>query len=102
MLTGYLLSGVHLNDFWSALLVATLISLFNFLVRPILIILTIPITVLSLGLFLLVINAGIIMMVDYLVDSFYVDSFWWALAFSLILSLFNGMFSDLTKPKQSN
>jgi len=69
-------------------------------VKPILILFTIPITILTLGLFLLVINAIIILMVDYFVDGFYVDGFWWALAFSLILSVFNSLFSDLTRPNK--
>lgn len=101
MLTAYLLPGVHVQDYWAALLVAVLISLSNAIVRPILVIFTIPITVLTLGLFLLVINAVIILMVDYFVDGFFVDGFWWALAFSLILSVFNSLFSDLTKDRRS-
>ena len=99
MLTAYLLPGAHVQDYWAALLVAVLISLSNVIVKPVLIIFTIPITILTLGLFLLVINAVIILMVDYFVDGFYVDGFWWALAFSLILSVFNSLFGDLTKEK---
>jgi len=99
MLTAYLLPGVHVVDYWAALLVAVLISFSNVIIRPILILLTIPITIFTLGLFLLVINAVIIMMVDYFVADFTIDSFWWALAFSLILSIFNSLFSDLTKKK---
>ena len=100
MLTAYLLPGAHVEDYWAALLVAVLISVSNVIVRPIFVIFTIPITILTLGLFLLVINAVIILMVDYLVDGFYVDGFWWALAFSLILSVFNSLFGDLTKEKE--
>ena len=73
MLTAYLLPGAHVQDYWAALLVAVLISLSNVIVKPVLIIFTIPITILTLGLFLLVINAVIILMVDYFVDGFYVD-----------------------------
>ena len=61
---------------------------------------TIPITILTLGLFLFVINAVIILMVDYFLDGFNVDGFWWALAFSLIMSIFNSIFSDLTDNKK--
>ncbi len=100
MLTAYLLHGVHVEDYWAALLVAILISFSNVIIKPVLVILTIPITVFTLGLFLLVINALIILIVDYFVDSFTVDGFWWALAFSLILSIFNSLFSDLTKDKK--
>ena len=100
MLTAYLLPGVHVQDYWEALLVALLISVSNLLIRPILILFTIPITILTLGLFLLVINAFLILLVDSFVDGFHVDGFWWALAFSLILSIFNSLFSDLTKSKE--
>lgn len=99
VLTAYLLPGVDVTDYWTALIVALVLSIANVVVKPILIILTIPITVVTLGLFLLVINAIIILMADYLVDGFYVDGFWWALLFSLILSLFNSMFGDLAKDK---
>lgn len=100
MLTSYLLPGVHIQDYWAALLVALIVSVLNLIIRPILIILTIPITILTLGLFLLVINATIILMVDSFVDGFRVDGFWWSLAFSLILSVFNSLFTDLTKKNE--
>ncbi|HWA32675.1 MAG TPA: phage holin family protein [Cyclobacteriaceae bacterium] len=100
MLTAYLLKGVHVEDYWAALLVAVLVSLSNAVIRPILVFFTFPITIVTLGLFLLVINAAIILMVDYFVDSFRVDGFWWALAFSLVLSIFNSLFTDLTKEKK--
>jgi len=101
LLTGYLLQGgVHVDHYGYALLVALVISIANAIVRPILIIFTIPITIITLGLFLLVINAGIILLVDSLVPGFEVDGFWWALGFSLILSIFNSMISDLTKDKR--
>lgn len=103
LLTGYLLqSGVHVEHYGYALLVAVVISIANVIVKPVLIVLTIPITVFTLGLFLLVINALIILLVDYLVPGFRVDGFWWALAFSLILSIFNSLFTDLTKEKNKD
>jgi putative membrane protein len=97
LLTAYLLPGVHVENYGQALVVALVLSIANVIVKPLLILFTIPLTVLSLGLFLLVINALIILLVDYFVPGFSVDGFWWALAFSLILSVFNSMFSDLTK-----
>jgi putative membrane protein len=100
LLTAYLLPGVHVENYGQALLVALVLSIANVIVKPILILFTIPLTVLSLGLFLLVINAIIILMVDYFVPGFSVDGFWWALAFSLILSVFNILFSDLTKASE--
>lgn len=100
LLTAYLLPGVHVEHYGYALLAAVFISLANVLVKPILIILTIPITVITLGLFLLVINALIILLVEAIIPGFRVDGFWWALAFSLILSIFNSMFSEFAKDKQ--
>ena len=97
LLAAYLLPGVHVEHYGYALLVAVVLSVVNFLVKPVLIIFTIPITILTLGLFLLVINAVIILIVDYFTPGFTVDGFWWALGFSLILSVFNSMFTDLTK-----
>jgi putative membrane protein len=97
LLGAFLLPGVHVDNFGYALLAAAALSLANFLVKPALIVLTIPITIVTLGLFLLVINALIIMLVDYFVPGFNVDGFWWALAFSLLLSIFNSMFSDISK-----
>ena len=101
LLTAYLLPGVEVKHYGYALLVALVLSVANVLVKPILIVFTIPITVITLGLFLLVINALIIMLVDYLTPGFQVDGFWWALAFSLILSLFNSLFADLTKDRNN-
>ncbi len=101
-LTAYLLDGVDVDGYTTALIVALLLSIANAVVKPILIVLTIPITILTLGLFLLVINALMILLVDYFVDDFYVKGFWWALLASLILSIFNSIFDDLTKKKKSN
>ncbi len=100
LLTAYLLPGVHVEHYGYALLVAVLLALVNAVVKPVLVILTIPITVITFGLFLLVINALLILLVDWLIrDGFEVDGFWWALAFSLILSVFNSLFNDLTRQK---
>jgi putative membrane protein len=100
VLTAYLLPDAEVDDYGTALIVALILSIANVVVKPILIILTIPITIVTLGLFLLVINAFIILMVDYLVDGFTVGGFWWALLFSLILSVFNSLFDDLSKDKK--
>jgi putative membrane protein len=99
LLTAYLLPGVHVEHYGYALLVALVLAIINALVKPVLVILTIPITFVTFGLFLLVINALMILLVDWLVGGFNVDGFWWALLFSLILSLFTGLFNDLIKEK---
>jgi putative membrane protein len=100
VLTAYLLPGVEVDAYGTAIIVALVLSIANVVVKPILIILTIPITVVTLGLFLLVINAVIILLADYLVDGFSVGGFWWALLFSLIMSVFNSMTDDLTKSRK--
>jgi putative membrane protein len=91
LIVAYLLPGVNVNTFTTALLVALVLAFMNAIVKPILTVLTIPITVLSLGLFLIVINGLIIILTDKLVDGFEVRGFWWALLFSFILSITTGI-----------
>ena len=87
IITAYLLPGVHVSDFLTAIIVAFVLALLNGFLKPLLVFLTIPITILTFGLFLLVINAIIILLAGSLVSGFYVDGFLWALLFSLIMSL---------------
>jgi putative membrane protein len=87
LFTAWLLPGVQVTDFVSALLVAVVLAFLNTVVKPILTILTIPITFFTLGFFLLVINAGMIILASKLIPEFHVSGFWWALLFSLILSV---------------
>lgn len=79
--------GIHIKDFWTALIFSLVLAILNFLLKPILIILTLPITILTLGLFLFIINAIIVYFAGNLVEGFRVRSFGWALLFSLLLSL---------------
>lgn len=87
VITAYILPGVHVEDLFTSLVVAIVLALLNGIVRPILIILTIPVTIITLGLFLLVINAFMILIAGNIVPGFVVEGFWWALLFSVILSL---------------
>jgi len=100
IIVSYLLPGVSVDGFLAALIVAFILSLLNFTIKPLLIILTIPLTVVTLGLFLLVINAIIILIADSIVPGFVVDGFWWALIFSLLLSLTNALLTDLSGEKK--
>ncbi|WP_436516171.1 phage holin family protein [Ekhidna sp. To15] len=100
IIASYLLPGVYVDGFVTAVIIAVLLSLLNVTVKPLLILLTIPLTIFTLGLFLLVINALIILMADSIVPGFEVQSFWWALIFSLLLSLINSLLSDLSKENQ--
>ncbi len=92
-----ILPGVAVTSYWTAILVAVVLGLLKFIVKPILVILTLPVTILTLGLFLLVINAIIILLADALVDGFAVDGIWWALLFSLLLSLLQSILHSLLK-----
>lgn len=93
--SAYILSGVYIENFTTALVVASVLAFLNAFLKPILIIFTIPLTIFTLGFFLLVINAVIIIVADNLIDGFEVRSFWWALLFSLILSLTTSVFEAL-------
>ncbi len=94
-----ILPGAHVDGFLIAIVVAGVLAILNVLIKPILVILTIPITFLTLGLFLLVINTILILMVDWLVPGFEVDGFWWALVFSILLALINAIFGGLNESK---
>ena len=87
IISSYFLPGIHINNYVTALIAAAVLALLDSFVKPILIFLTIPITLITLGLFLLVINAGIVLFGAKLVQGFEVDSFLWALAFSMVVSL---------------
>jgi putative membrane protein len=93
VISAYLLPGIQIRDLQTALIVAIVLALLNGIVKPILIVLTIPITILTLGLFLLVINALMIILAGNWVPGFQVDGFWWALLFSVILSLVTSLLS---------
>ena len=97
LVTDLLLSGIHADDFVTGLLVAVVLGLLNTIVRPLLIVFTLPITILSMGLFLLVINAAMVKLADRMIDGFNVDSWWWALGFSLVLSVVQGFLNALDK-----
>ncbi len=95
-----LLPGVAVDSYITALIVALVLSILNILVKPVLIILTLPITIVTLGIFLLFINAIIIMLADYFIGGFQVQSIWWALLFSLLLSLLQSLLHSLLKEEK--
>ncbi|MCC9018476.1 MULTISPECIES: phage holin family protein [Flavobacterium] len=87
LLIAHFLPGVHVASFTTAVIVAVVLGLLNIFIKPILVVLTLPVTLITLGLFLLVINAIIILFCTNIVGGFAVDSFWTALFFSVILSI---------------
>ncbi|MBV2165339.1 phage holin family protein [Kaistella sp.] len=93
-----ILSGVHFEGFSTAIVFAIVLGILNLIVSPVLKILGLPLTILTLGLFSLVINALVILIADYFIDGMTIDGFWWAfifsIALSLITSLVNGIFTS--------
>jgi putative membrane protein len=90
---------VRVDDAVTAIVLAAVLALLNVFVKPLLVLFTLPISVVTLGLFLLVINALLIVLAARLVPGFQVDGFGWALLFSIILSLVTGVFNALAEPK---
>jgi len=83
----YILQGIHIDSFWTAFKLSLVLAVLNFLLKPILIILTLPMTILTFGFFLFIINALIVWFAGDLVRGVHIDGFFWALLFSLLLSL---------------
>jgi len=102
LLLANFLPGIHVVDYTSAIFVAIVLGLLRITVKPLLILFTLPVTIITLGLFLLVINAFIIMIADSLMETFNVDSFWWALLFSLLLSFLQSIFFSLLNENKEN
>ena len=93
----YILTGVHIDSFVTALIVAVVMAVLNVTLKPLLFIITIPLTVLTFGLFLLVLNVLILYAAAYLIDGFQIVNFWWALLFSFLVSFVNGVLFGLGK-----
>ena len=93
-----ILSGVHFDGFSTAIVFAIVLGILNLIVSPVLKILGLPLTIITLVLFSLVINALVILIADYFIDGMTIDGFWWAfifsIALSLITSLVNGIFTS--------
>lgn len=89
MVAAYILPGIHIQNFWTALVVALVMAILNLLIKPLLVILTLPITLVTFGLFLLVINALMVLLASLIIPGFTVDGFWWAFLFSILVSLIN-------------
>lgn len=105
LISTYLLSphiSIDNNSFVTALTVAAVLAFLNTVVKPIMIILTIPVTIFSLGLFLLVINALMIVLASKIVTGFHVHGFWWALLFSFILSLVTSVLARINRRDENN
>lgn len=91
----YVLSGVHITDFFTAVIFAVVLGVLNLVFKPILKLFGLPLTIITLGLFSLVINAIVILAADYFVEGMKIDGFWWALIFSVALSVITGLINGL-------
>lgn len=96
-ISAYFLPGISVDGVTTALIVAVVLGLINAILKPILTILTLPINILTLGLFSLVINALLVLLAAQVVPGFAVDGFWWAMLFALVLSIVNGILGSLIK-----
>lgn len=88
---GYLLAGIQMDSFLTALVVAVVLAVLNVTLKPLLILLTIPLTIITFGLFLLVVNVLVLYAAAALIDGFQIAGFWWALLFSVLVSLLNSL-----------
>lgn len=94
-LAAYILPGVHVSGFWTALAVAVVLGIANSIILPILLLITLPINILTLGLFTLVIIGALVMLASAIVPGFQVDNFWWAIAFAIVLAIINSFIGSL-------
>jgi putative membrane protein len=95
MISAYIIPGVSVGGFLIAVVVAVILSIVNFLIKPIVTLLTLPINILTLGLFNLVINALMILLVSSIVPGFLVTGLWPAVLFGIVLSLVNGLLGTM-------
>jgi putative membrane protein len=91
LVIAYILPGVEVDNYGTAIWVAFIVGILFSILKPILVILTLPVTILTLGLFLFVINAAMILLANSWIDGFSVSGFWTALLFSIILSFFESI-----------
>jgi putative membrane protein len=87
LIAAYILPGVHISGFLSALILAVVLGAINMFIRPLLVMLTLPITILTLGLFVFVINGLLILLAAAIVPGFTVANIWWAIIFGIILAI---------------
>ena len=100
LISAYILPGVKVDGFFTALVVAVLLSVVNTFIRPVILLLTLPLTILTLGLFSLIINALMVMLVAAIVPGFQVDGILWALVFSIVLTLVSSVVHMLAPDKK--
>ncbi len=98
IVAAYFIPGVRVGSFMSAVWVALFLGVVNVLVRPILILITLPINVLTLGFFTFVINAALILFASSVIKGFDVNGFWWAILYGIVLSIVNYLLNLIVQP----
>lgn len=93
----YILPGIEVGSLTTALVVAVVMALLNVTLKPFLIVITIPITVITFGLFLLVVNVIVLYVAEAFIDDFQIAGFWWALLFSFLVSIVNSVLYSIGK-----
>ncbi len=99
LLSAYLITGVTVASFWTAIWIALFLGLINIIIKPFLIILTLPINILTLGLFTFVINAILVLLASSVIKGFEVSGFWVAMLFSIVLSVISYILNSLFNTK---
>lgn len=98
----HVLKGIRIDTFWTAIVFAVVLAILNTFIRPLIILFTLPVTILTLGLFLFVINALVVLLASRFVDGISIAGFGWALLFSLILSVVTSILDrELEKDKRT-
>ncbi len=99
--TAYFIPQIHVNSVGTAIGLVIVLAVLNWFIKPLLILLTIPITIVTLGLFLLVINTIIVLLADWMLAGFHIESLGWAFIFSILLSLFNYLIDRLLEKEET-
>src|SRR3546814_5799260 len=102
LIVAYILPGITVASFGSALVAALVLGLLNTLVKPVLILLTLPITIVTLGLFLLVLNALVFWFAGSVLKGFQVNGFWWAVLGAFVYSIVSGLLSRLRSEEHTS
>ena len=102
LIAAYFIPGVRVASFFSALWVALFLGIVNLFLKPILILITLPINILTLGLFTFVINAALILLASHAVRGFEVAGFWWAMIYGIVLSIVNYLLNRIVGPRRED
>lgn len=95
LIASYLLPGFHVDSVWSAVIAAVVLGVCNALIRPLVILFTLPLTVLTLGLFLLVVNGAVLALAVWLVPGVHIASFGWAIAAAVVIAVINAVLGSV-------